>query len=67
MLTGKHVVIIGGDARQLEIIRTLSILNARISLVGFEQLDDGFTGAVKKAIDEVEWGTADAILLPVNG
>ncbi|WP_088105140.1 dipicolinic acid synthetase subunit A [Halalkalibacter urbisdiaboli] len=67
MLTDKHVVIIGGDARQLEIIRKLSTLDAKISLVGFEQLDDGFIGASKQMIDEVEWHTADAILLPISG
>ncbi len=67
MLTGKHVVIIGGDARQLEIIRKLSTLDAKITLVGFEQLDDGFIGASKQAINEVKWPTVDAILLPVSG
>lgn len=67
MLTGKHVVIIGGDARQLEIIRKLSTLDAKISLIGFDQLDDGFIGASKKTINEVEWPTVDAILLPVSG
>lgn len=67
MLTGKHVIIIGGDARQLEIIRKLSTLDAKITLVGFEQLDDGFIGASKQAINEVEWPTVDAILLPVSG
>ncbi|WP_209122336.1 dipicolinic acid synthetase subunit A [Alkalihalobacillus sp. BA299] len=67
MLTGMHIVIMGGDARQLEIIRKLSTLDAKISMVGFEQLDDGFVGATKKQIDEVEFQTVDAILLPVSG
>lgn len=67
MLTGKHVVVIGGDARQIEIIRKLSTLDAKISMIGFEQLDDGFVGATKKEISDVEFKSVDAILLPVSG
>ncbi|WP_368504093.1 dipicolinic acid synthetase subunit A [Alkalihalophilus sp. As8PL] len=67
MLTGKAIVVIGGDARQLEIIRKLSTLDAKLSLVGFEQLDDGYIGASKQAMDEVKWSSVDAILLPVSG
>ena len=39
MLTGMQIAVIGGDARQLEIIRKLTELDARLSLIGFEQLD----------------------------
>ncbi|MCM3546976.1 dipicolinate synthase subunit A [Niallia circulans] len=67
MLTGTHVVMIGGDARQLEIIRKLSALDAKISLVGFEQLNDGFIGTSKQELPDIEWSTVDAILLPVGG
>lgn len=67
MLTGKHIVIFGGDARQLEIIRKMLILDAKITLLGFEQLDDGFIGATKKTVSETDWSTVDAIILPVAG
>lgn len=67
MLTDQHIVIIGGDARQVEVIRKLVTLDATISLVGFEQLDDGFVGATKKKIEDVDFNTADAIILPVTG
>ncbi|MCL7746517.1 dipicolinic acid synthetase subunit A [Halalkalibacter alkaliphilus] len=67
MLTDKHVVVIGGDARQLEIIRKLSTLDAKISMIGFDQLNDGFIGASKHTLKDIEWSTADAILLPVSG
>ncbi|TSB46455.1 dipicolinic acid synthetase subunit A [Alkalicoccobacillus porphyridii] len=67
MLTEKHILLIGGDARHLEIIRKLSTLDAKISLTGFEQLDDGFIGASKYLLDEIEWETVDAIILPVSG
>lgn len=67
MLTGIQIAVIGGDARQLEIIRKLTDLDAKLSLIGFEQLDHAFTGAVKEKIDEVEFSTQDAIILPVPG
>ncbi|WP_100373156.1 dipicolinic acid synthetase subunit A [Bacillus sp. FJAT-45037] len=67
MLTGKVIVVIGGDARQLEIIRKLSALDAKLALVGFDHLDDGYIGASKQSIDEIDWKSVDAILLPVNG
>jgi dipicolinate synthase subunit A len=59
--------VIGGDARQLEIIRKLIELDAKLSLVGFEQLDHAFTGAVKEKINEVDFSQMDAIILPVPG
>lgn len=67
MLTGVQIVVIGGDARQLEIIRKLTELDAKLSLIGFEQLDQAFTGAVKEKIDEVEFENKDALILPVPG
>lgn len=67
MLTGMQIAVIGGDARQLEIIRKLTELDARLSLIGFEQLDHAFTGAVKEKIDEVDFSNIDAIILPVPG
>jgi dipicolinate synthase subunit A len=67
MLTGMQIAVIGGDARQLEIIRKLTELDAKLSLIGFEQLDHSFTGAVKEKIDELDFGQLDAIILPVPG
>jgi dipicolinate synthase subunit A len=67
MLTGMHVAIIGGDARQLEVIRKLTELDAKLSLIGFDQLDHGFTGATKVQIDEVDFSDLDAIILPIHG
>lgn len=67
MLTDMHIAIIGGDARQLEIIRKLTELDAKISLVGFDQLDHGFTGATKVQLDEIDFEEIDAIILPVAG
>lgn len=67
MLTEMQIAVIGGDARQLEIIRKLTELDAKLSLIGFEQLDHAFSGATKEKIDEVDFATIDAILLPVPG
>lgn len=67
MLTGMQIAVIGGDARQLEIIRKLTELDARLSLIGFEQLDHAFTGAVKEKLDEVDFTNMDALILPVPG
>ncbi|MEH7222611.1 dipicolinic acid synthetase subunit A [Bacillus sp. JJ1566] len=67
MLTDMHVAIIGGDARQLEVIRKLIELDARLSLIGFDQLDHGFTGASKERLDEIDFRDIDAIILPVSG
>ncbi|MFI8574631.1 MULTISPECIES: dipicolinic acid synthetase subunit A [Rossellomorea] len=67
MLTGMQIAVLGGDARQLEIIRKLTELDAKISLVGFEQLDHAFTGATKEKLSEVDFSIIDAIILPVPG
>ena len=67
MLTGMQIAVIGGDARQLEIIRKLTELDARLSLIGFEQLDHAFTGAVKEKINEIDFSSIDAFILPVAG
>lgn len=67
MLTDLHIAVIGGDARQLEVIRKLSELDAKLSLVGFDQLDHVFSGSSKKAIDELAFAELDSIILPVKG
>jgi len=67
MLTGMQLAVIGGDARQLEIIRKLTELDAKCSLIGFEQLDHAFSGAVKEKMDEVDFAHMDAFILPVAG
>lgn len=67
MLTGLNVAVIGGDARQLEVIRKLCELDAKTFLVGFDQLDHGFTGATKVKIEEINFSEIDAIILPVPG
>lgn len=66
MLKGMKIAVIGGDARQLEIVRKLTEQEAILSLIGFEQLDHAFTGATKEKIDNVDFSKIDAIILPVK-
>src|SRR5690606_22067706 len=67
MLTGLQIAVIGGDARQIEIIRKLNELDAKLYLVGFEQLDHSFTGAVKEKLINMNLEEIDGIILPVAG
>lgn len=67
MLTGLQIAVIGGDARQLEVIRKLAELDAKLSLIGFEQLDHVFSGVYKEKLSEVNFSEIDAIILPVTG
>lgn len=67
MLTGMRIAVIGGDARQIEVIRKLIEQNAKLSLVGFEQLDHAFSGVVKEKVNELDFSEMDAIILPVSG
>lgn len=67
MLTELNIAVIGGDARQLEVIRKLTELDAKLFLVGFDQLDHGFAGANKVHLEEVPFEELDAVILPVAG
>ncbi|WP_128894191.1 dipicolinate synthase subunit DpsA [Longirhabdus pacifica] len=67
MLTGLHVVFIGGDARQLEVIQKFYEMDATITLVGFDQLENKFAGVKKERLSEQLLSTADVILLPPIG
>ncbi|MCI1857938.1 MAG: dipicolinic acid synthetase subunit A [Sporolactobacillus sp.] len=67
MLTGKHIAVLGGDARQIEVIEKLITLDARLSLVGFDQLERNFSGTIKVDMDEIRPETVDALILPASG
>lgn len=67
MLTGMQIAVIGGDARQLEVVRKLTELDAKLLLVGFEQLDHAFTGAVKEKMEDINFNELDSVILPVRG
>jgi len=67
MLNNYRICIIGGDARHLEIIHRLLELNAQVILVGFDQLEQAFTGCTSIKINELDFATVDAIILPILG
>jgi len=67
MLTGLQIAVIGGDARQIEIIKKLIEYDAKLFLIGFEQLEHTFPGAVKEKISDINWNDIDGLILPVAG
>ncbi|GAA0365827.1 dipicolinic acid synthetase subunit A [Bacillus horti] len=67
MLTGTHVAFIGGDARQIEVIKKCSELDATISLIGFSQLQSEFPGAKKESLTLEVFKDIDALILPIVG
>ncbi|MFC5532509.1 dipicolinate synthase subunit DpsA [Cohnella yongneupensis] len=67
MLTGAQIVLAGGDARQLEVIRRLTELDAIVTLCGFDRLDTPFSGVVKADWTPDILQNADALVLPAVG
>ncbi|WP_219836710.1 dipicolinate synthase subunit DpsA [Paenibacillus sp. R14(2021)] len=67
MLTGVQVVLLGGDARGLEVIRKLTELDATVTVAGFDQLHSSLDGAVRAEMSEELFEHADAIVLPAVG
>lgn len=67
MLTGIQVALIGGDARQLEVIRKFSELDASVQLIGFDNLKYAFNGITKSMLNVEILHGMDAIILPPVG
>jgi dipicolinate synthase subunit A len=67
MLTGIQVTLIGGDARQLEVIQKFSELDATVTLIGFDNLQHLYSGVTKAALSVETLEKSDAVILPVVG
>lgn len=67
MLTGVKVLLLGGDARQLEVIRKLTELDASVTVSGFDGLHSSLDGAVHAKFEEQLFEEVDALLLPAVG
>lgn len=67
MLTGKHVVFLGGDARQLEVIKSCLEWNARVSCIGFDNLQTPLSEAAIREFRTDVLKTADLLVLPIVG
>lgn len=67
MLTGMQIAFIGGDARQLEIIRKCVELDAMVELIGYENLGTPIPGTMKAELIPDTLSKYDVIILPVSG
>ncbi|WP_202616118.1 dipicolinic acid synthetase subunit A [Sediminibacillus terrae] len=68
MDTKMNIAIIGGDARYLELIRHLTKNpQMELTIIGYDQLDQGFTGAKQAEMEDLEPSKLDAVILPVPG
>ncbi|MGO4106792.1 dipicolinate synthase subunit DpsA [Paenibacillus sp. YAF4_2] len=67
MLTGVRILLLGGDARQLEVIRRLTELDATVTVSGFDGLHSSLDGAVHAEYDDSLFTDVDALLLPAVG
>lgn len=64
----RYIAVIGGDGRYLELIRQLQLIpDATIFLVGFDKLEQGYTGLKQIEISELEYEKLDAVILPITG
>lgn len=62
------IAVIGGDARYLELIRQLQKLtNTTIALIGFDKIEQGFTGLTQSDFQDLEVEKLDAVILPITG
>ncbi|MCR8630758.1 dipicolinate synthase subunit DpsA [Paenibacillus radicis (ex Xue et al. 2023)] len=67
MLTGIQVALIGGDARQLEVIYKCSELDASVILIGFDNLQNQFSGITRSELSPEALEGLDAVILPAVG
>lgn len=67
MLTETQVVLIGGDARQLEVIEKLLELDAVVQLIGFDNLQMPINGTSKTKLTPEILALADVVILPAVG
>jgi dipicolinate synthase subunit A len=67
MLTGIQVALIGGDARQLEVIYKCSELDASVVLIGFDNLQNQFSGITRTELSPEALEGMDAVILPAVG
>lgn len=67
MLTGCHLAFVGGDARQIEVIKKCHELDATITLIGYNQWQSQFPGLKKVNPDADTFKSVDALILPIVG
>src|SRR5690625_3672669 len=67
-IMNQTIAVIGGDGRYLELIRQLQALpGTTIILIGFDKLEQGFTGLKQIDIHDLDIANIDAVILPIIG
>lgn len=67
MLTGKQVVFLGGDARQLEVCKRFIEMNTHVSLMGYDNLQTPLSGAIQRELTPENLRKVDILVLPIVG
>ncbi|MFP7252895.1 dipicolinic acid synthetase subunit A [Terribacillus goriensis] len=68
MTTELTIAVLGGDARYLEMIRSLQCsANASVFAVGFEQISQSFTGGIQRELEDIDPHSLNAVILPIPG
>ncbi|WP_054949856.1 dipicolinate synthase subunit DpsA [Numidum massiliense] len=67
MLTGIQIAFIGGDARQLEVIKHCIEQDATVYLIGFDNLDSQYSGSRKSDLTPDVLRDIDVLVLPIVG
>ncbi|WP_379126637.1 dipicolinate synthase subunit DpsA [Paenibacillus sp. sgz500958] len=67
MLTGVRIVFLGGDARQIEVIRKCVEMDATVSAAGFDKWETPCEGVSLESMTVELLGRADVLVLPTVG
>ncbi|NIK10840.1 dipicolinic acid synthetase subunit A [Alkalibacillus almallahensis] len=67
MLTGKTALIVGGDARYIELMKQLLLYDASVYAIGFDDAEDELTGVISITEQQVDHTTIDFVVLPISG
>ncbi|MGM8214521.1 dipicolinic acid synthetase subunit A [Bacillaceae bacterium W0354] len=67
MLTGKTLLIIGGDARYIEMMRTFIEKDATVYAVGFDEKEEQLENVYLTDLINVPKDQLDAVVLPITG
>ncbi|WP_027963239.1 dipicolinic acid synthetase subunit A [Halalkalibacillus halophilus] len=67
MLTGKSIVVIGGDARYIELMHQLVMSDASVFAVGYEEYQEKESEVQYVTIEDLNQEALDAVILPITG
>lgn len=67
LLTGIHIAFIGGDARQLEVIKKCVEMDALVTLIGFDNIENNLKGVYFKELSNNVLNDINVLILPIVG